>query len=130
MELRQQTVRAGVQVVNGYGDGGFRISNVWFEGPVIILPETVYPWSVRGWADIAVENLGPVLGADPAIELLLIGCGPSMVLLSADLTGSMSAHNVAIDAMDTGAAARTYNVLLMEGRRVAAALLPLTAVSE
>jgi len=58
------------------------------------------------------------------VEVLLIGCGPRMVLLPSALRRQIREAGIGMDAMDTGAACRTYNVLISEGRRAAAALIP------
>jgi uncharacterized protein len=110
------------QVVQAYGGGGFRISQVRHEGGVIVFPDRVLAWPVRSMAELTVESLAAV--KDSGAELLLIGCGRSMVAAPPALRQAVRAWGVVIDAMDTGAACRTYNVLLTEERRVAAALIP------
>ncbi len=113
----------GQQLVNSYGDGGFRISGVRYEGNVIILPDQTLEWSVQSIDDLSVEALQPVLEAEPSIEILLVGCGKSMAFIDEGLRGQLRAKGITIDSMDSGAAVRTYNVLLLEKRRVAAALI-------
>jgi uncharacterized protein len=113
------------QVVQGYGKGGFRVSDHEWAGAIIVLPTRTLSWDV---SNVAYLNLGlfdPVRDAtDPPIELLLIGTGAKIVLLPARLRADLRALGLAIEVMDTGAACRTYNVLIGEERRVAAALLP------
>ncbi len=65
-----------------------------------------------------------VLKADPAIEILLIGCGIRATLIKADILADIKSAGIAFESMDTGAACRTFNVLMSEDRRVAAALIP------
>ena len=113
----------GQQLVNSYGDGGFRISGVRFEGNVIILPDQTIEWSLQAIDDLSIESLQPVLDADPSIEILLVGCGKSMAFIDEGLRAQLRAKGIIIDSMDSGAAVRTYNVLLLEKRRVAAALI-------
>ena len=110
------------QVVQAYGGGGFRISQVRHEGGVIVFPDRVLAWPVRSMAELTVESLAAVRGA--GAELLLIGCGRSIAAVPPALRQAVRTWGVVIDAMDTGAACRTYNVLLTEERRVAAALIP------
>ncbi len=113
------------QIVQGYGKGGFRVSDHEWRGAVIVFPTRTARWDVVGAASLTLESFAAVYAADdPPIELLLIGTGPRHLLLPAKLRGDLRARGLAIDAMDTGAACRTYNVLIGEERRVAAALLP------
>lgn len=117
------TPEEGQQLVNSYGDGGFRISGVRYEGNVIILPDQTLEWSLQAIDDLSIEALQPVIEADPSIEILLIGCGKRMAFIDEGLRGQLRAKGITIDSMDSGAAVRTYNVLLLEKRRVAAALI-------
>jgi len=110
-------IPAGRKLITAYGDGGFRISGEAFAGPVLVFPEKVLPWD----ASLAADSLAPVV--DAKIEILLIGCGPSMAFIEPELRATLRQAGVVIDAMDTGAAARTYNVLVGEERRVLAAIL-------
>ena len=117
------TPEEGQQFVNSYGDGGFRISGVRYEGNVIILPDQTLEWSFENISDLTLESLQPILEAEPAVEILLIGCGKSMAFIEEGLRQSLRQRGIIIDSMDSGAAVRTYNVLLLEKRRVAAALI-------
>jgi uncharacterized protein len=107
------------QLVQAYGDGAFRISGVQHAGSVIVFPETVFPWS----GEISTDGLSAVLAASADIEILILGCGPSMSLVPSDLRRTLRDHGIVTEPMDTGAGCRTYNVLLAEDRRVAAALV-------
>jgi len=111
------------QVIQAYGGGGFRISQVRYEGAVLVFPDRVLAWPASAAGDASVENLAPL--RDAGVELLLLGCGRSMAALPQALRQAVRGWGVVIDAMDTGAACRTYNILLAEERRVAAALIPL-----
>lgn len=110
------------QVIESYGASGFRVSGTSYDGAIIVLPHATQPWPVMAIADISAASLAPVIEA--GIQILLLGCGHRMQLVPPALRQELRAHGVVIDAMDTGAACRTYNVLLAEDRRVAAALLP------
>jgi uncharacterized protein len=118
-------IPAGRQVIEDYGRHGFRVSGVPYEGPVLVLPEQSRSWDVAAFDDLATDSFGPIVEADPRPELLLIGSGDRMKLLPSRLRQSIRMSGIVIEVMDTGAACRTYNVLLGEGRRVAAALFPL-----
>ncbi len=113
------------QVVQGYGKGGFRVSDRDWDGAVIVLPTRTLSWSATSAASLTLAAFDVVRDADdPPIELLLIGTGAKIVLLPAALRAGLRGFGCAIEIMDTGAACRTYNVLIGEERRVAAALLP------
>jgi uncharacterized protein len=112
------------QVINAYGDGGFRITGRRWEQPVLVFPGVTVAWAVSDLAGMDFESLQPVFAADPAVELLLVGCGPSMAFLPKELRAAVRARGVVMEGLDTGAACRTYNLLMGEGRRVAAALIP------
>jgi uncharacterized protein len=117
-------IPADRQVIDTYGPGMFRVSNVLYQGPVIVLPDTTKPWAVTGFPELTLESFTPITQADPKVEVLLLGCGAKMQLLPSTLRKALRDAGVVVDAMDSPAACRTYNVLLAEGRRVAAALLP------
>ncbi|MQX35260.1 Mth938-like domain-containing protein [Roseospira navarrensis] len=107
------------QLVQAYGDGAFRISGVQHTGSVLVFPDVVYPWS----GEISAEGLADVLAAADDVEVLILGCGPSMTLVPSNLRRTLKDHGIVPEPMDTGAGCRTYNVLLAEDRRVAAALV-------
>ncbi len=123
MELKHQPPMGGLQLVQGYGEGGFRVSGKRFSGSVLILPDKTSDWSVGNMADLSLPSLQPIIDADPAIELLIIGCGAAFALAPVTLREVLKSKNIAVETMDTGAACRTYNVLAGEGRRVAAVLI-------
>ncbi|WP_374651935.1 Mth938-like domain-containing protein [Dongia sp.] len=118
-------VPVGRQIVETYGDGRFRITSVLYEGSVLVFPMRTLPWPVREMAALSLESLTPVTAGTEAgaIDLLLLGCGPRIAMIPRDLRASLRGQGVVIEPMDTGAAARTFNVLMAEGRRVAAALI-------
>jgi uncharacterized protein len=110
------------QVIDSYSAQGFRVSGTLHLGPILVLPQATHAWAVTSLGDIALANLVPVL--DAGVQILLLGCGKRMAQIPPRLRQELRDHHVVVDAMDTGAACRTYNVLLAEDRRVAAALLP------
>ncbi|HEX6979391.1 MAG TPA: Mth938-like domain-containing protein [Alphaproteobacteria bacterium] len=110
-------------IIDAYGAGGFRVSGEVFRGSVIVLPDRVFPWSVTDPAGLSKETLAPVLDFRPPVEILLIGCGLRAALIAPGLRQDLRDAGVVVDAMDTGAACRTFNVLRSEERRVAAALI-------
>ena len=111
----------GSLVIEAYGDGGFRVAGKRIEGSIIITPEAVYPWNTEG-GGVTAEGLKPVLDAAKDIDILLVGSGRSLEPIPSVLKNLLREQGIGADPMDTGAACRTYNVLLSEDRRVAVAL--------
>lgn len=113
------------QVVRKYDATGFDISGARHEGSVLIFPGETRPWPFSGSIDtLQADDFGDVFAADPPVEILLIGTGSAFSMVSADLRQTLRERGLGVECMDTGAACRTYNVLLGEERQVAAALLP------
>jgi uncharacterized protein len=110
------------QVITHYGNGGFVINGVAHKGNILLLPDKVVPWEVQSIADAGPESFRALLAGDLP-EIMLIGVGPRFMPLAAGLREFFREKGVAVDMMDTGAACRTYTVLLAEGRQVAAALI-------
>jgi len=113
-------VQPGRQIIERYGPSGFRVSGSVYLGPILVLPERTVAWVA---AAVTLEGLAAVV-EHGGVELLLLGLGRRMLPVAAALRTALKAGGIAVEAMDTGAACRTYNVLLAEDRRVAAALLP------
>ena len=121
-------IPAGRQIVESYGDGRFRVSGRVFEGSILVLTDRTSAWSVADTASMTVAGLAAVTDAARAgtVDLLLIGCGARMAPLPPGLRQAFRELGVVMEPMDTGAACRTYNVLMAEGRRVAAALIAIS----
>lgn len=124
-QFEPQKPGEGVQLIQGYRDGGFRVSGVDYPGAVLITPERAQSWSVERLDMLAAVDFAPLLAAEPRVEVVLIGTGPTMRRPPKALLDTLAARGLAVEFMDSKAAARTYNVLINECRRVAAALLPL-----
>ncbi len=114
---------AGRQLIESYGDGRFRISGAVHEGSVLVLPERSLAWPVAAIEEISLDNLAPVIAVAAALEILLIGCGPRLAPVPEGLRQALRGHGLVVEPLDTGAACRTYNVLITEDRPVAAALI-------
>lgn len=110
---------ADPNIIQSYGDGGFRIGGEDYTGSVIVLRDAVYTWPVTSFPDITADSFNIL--SDSGI--LLVGTGKTFALLVPELRAILSARGLTADAMDTGAACRTFNVLLAEDRPVAAALI-------
>ena len=114
-----------VQYIRSYGPGRFLISEREWQLPVLVTPPVTYPWTVSRAEDFTLESLAPLRQAAIPTELLVLGCGMRAVFVPPDLRAALKAAGMGIEVVDTGSACRIYNVLLAEGRRVAAALIPL-----
>jgi uncharacterized protein len=107
--------------IDGYGPGGFRVAGAVHRGPLGLLPEGVVPWD-------GLPDLSPFLERVAAFDVLLVGVGASLGPLAegfGDMRLAVEAAGAGVEAIATPSACRTYNVLLGEGRRVAAALMPI-----
>ena len=113
----------GRQVIQRYGDGGFRIAGFHYAGSVIVMTEESILWPVTQAADITIESLCPLFVKSAKPGIILIGCGPKFLTPPKDLRLAMKKKGAVLEWMDTGAACRTYNVLLTEERQVVAALI-------
>lgn len=109
--------------IDAYGNGGFRFSDMSHQGSLLCLPSGIYGWNVTVIEDLIPENFQKVFQDASDIEILLVGSGMDLVPLKAELRSKLRDCNISADPMSTGAAVRTFNVLLAEGRAVAAAFL-------
>jgi uncharacterized protein len=116
-------VPPGRQIIERYAASGFRISGVVHHGPVLVFPDRTLAWAVTDAAALSAESLSPV-AAYGGVQILLLGLGQGGGAVPAALRAALRAAGIVVEAMSTGAACRTYNVLVAEDRRVAAALLP------
>lgn len=109
--------------IEGYGQGGFRFAGMSHRGSLLIVPSGIYAWHVLAPQEITEQALSRVLAEADAIDLLMIGSGRDTVALPQTIRECCKQANISVDIQPTGGAASTYNVLLDEGRRVAAALI-------
>ncbi len=103
--------------IDGYGPGFFRVGGTAYQGAIAVLPGGVTSW--RG-----LEDAETLLKAMGEVDVLLFGMGPEIAQLPAELRTALETAGIGAEVMATPQACRTYNVLLGEGRRVGAALLP------
>ncbi len=110
--------------IDGYGDGGFRLSGEWHKGSVLIVADEAREWSVASFADLTLEALAPVFSAGRAqVEFLLLGVGARNAQPPRAIREALLGAGMGLEFMDTPAAAKLYNVLTSEGRRIAAGLI-------
>jgi uncharacterized protein len=109
--------------IDSYGSGGFRFGEMSHRGSLLCLPSGMHAWPLTSAAEFSAEAFEPVLAEASGIEILLIGTGVDIVFFPEALRWRFRDLRIGVDVMPTGAAARTWNVLLAEDRRVAAALI-------
>lgn len=109
--------------IDTYGNGGFRFADMSHRGSVLALPSGIHGWKVETFTDIDEASLAKVIEDAADIDVLLIGCGPDLVPLPKALRELLSSHAISVDVMSTGAAVRTYNILIAEERAAACALI-------
>lgn len=103
--------------VDGYGPGFFRVDGQVRRGPLLLTPEGPRPWA-------GLDDLAPLTVLAGQVDVLLVGMGPAMAYPDPALVRALAAVGLTPEPMDSPAAARTWNMLLAEGRRTACALVP------
>ncbi|QLF70303.1 hypothetical protein FE840_012560 [Peteryoungia desertarenae] len=112
----------GREPIDAYGNGGFRFADMSHKGSLLLLPSGIYGWDMAEGDSLSVDRFDRVLN-ETGVEFLLIGTGKSMRLVPQELREALKARGISSDPMGTGAAVRTYNIMLAEQRPVAAALI-------
>ena len=116
------TVVPSSNTFNAYGDGYVEVNGVRHEGSLIVLPDRpVIAWSATGFTGLTDEDFRRV--AEEAPELVVFGSGATLRFVHPRLLLPLIERGIGVETMDVHAACRTYNILMAEGRRVAAALL-------
>ena len=114
--------------IESYGNGGFRFAGMSHQGALLILANGMHAWRPARLSDVAKNDFAAVLMADPRPAFLLFGTGAEMHFPAPELRQAFAEAGVTLEAMTTGAAVRTYNILLAEKRDVSAAMLPVEMV--
>ena len=109
--------------LDAYGNGGFRFADMSHRGSILCLPSGIHGWEPEDPAKLRLEDFERVLQQADSIEILLVGTGKELKPLPPALRQAFREAGISADPMSTGAAVRTYNVLLAEDRAVAAALV-------
>ncbi|HUO82109.1 MAG TPA: Mth938-like domain-containing protein [Gammaproteobacteria bacterium] len=111
-----------VNLVRAYAPGRIKVGGREYASSVILTPERIIPdWTPAVIADLTAAHLDEVLAVEP--DIVLLGTGARLRFPAPELLAGVLGRGIGIECMDTRAACRTYNVLVHEGRRVAAALL-------
>ncbi len=109
--------------IDAYGNGGFRFADMSHRGSILCLPSGIHGWQPQNPAELTSSDFSLVFEQAADIEILLVGCGDELKPLDGGLRQLLREHGISPDPMSTGAAVRTFNVLLAEARAVAAALI-------
>jgi uncharacterized protein len=109
--------------IDAYGNGGFRFGGMSHRGSLLCLPDGIWAWPVSGIADLTLAALQPALARGETLDVFLIGVGRDPWPLPERLRTRFRDLGISVDTMATGAAVRTYNILLAENRRVGAGLI-------
>jgi uncharacterized protein len=109
--------------IDAYGNGGFRFADMSHRGSLLCLPSGIHGWKMDEGDPLSVEAFERVLNEASGIEFLLVGTGTGFRALPAELKAALRAKGIGSDPMGTGAAVRTFNIMLLEDRAVAAALI-------
>ncbi len=117
-------VPQGQQIIQAYANGRFKVSGEVYETSIIVTPEETFAWQVNDLDSIQPDDFSFLIEQRERYDVFLLGVGGVMKSIPVDLRLSLKKQGVSVEFMDTGAACRTYNVLMAEGRRVLCALLP------
>lgn len=109
--------------IEAYGNGGFRFGGMSHRGSILSLPSGIWEWPVASMEGLDPAAFAEVLGLGDTISLFFLGTGRLLMPPPRDVRAAFEAAGLWLEFMDTGAAARTYNVLLAEGRSLGAALI-------
>jgi uncharacterized protein len=123
MESSTPQIAPDRQLIQGYGSGSFTVSGVRHQGSILVFADRVVRWGPASPDEIDLASLQPVHDAQPRPDILVVGSGAAFALFPPALRQAIREWGVIVEAMATPAACRTYNVLLAEERRVAAALI-------
>ena len=114
--------RTGLNAFTGYGPGYVMVNNVRHERNLAVLPETILEdWTAGGFDSLAAADFAMLAGR--GLEIVLLGTGSRIRWPNPELLRPLIEDKLGVEVMDTAAACRTYNILMGEGRKVAAALL-------
>ena len=116
MRLNEMRITSGL-TVDGYGPDFFRVGGTVHQGGVLVAPDGVQPWA-------GVTDYGPLLSVQGQVDVLLVGMGADIRHPPKALQERMDEIGLGLEVMSSASAARTYNILLSEGRRIAVALIP------
>lgn len=109
--------------IDAWGGGGFRVAGDWRPGSLLVLDDVAYPWAATSLSALTPGDFAQVLAHQDAVEFVLLGTGLTQALPPREIRDALKSAGIGLEFMSTEAAARMYNVLASEGRRMAAALI-------
>jgi uncharacterized protein len=109
--------------IDAYGNGGFRFADMSHRGSILCLPSGIHGWDKDEGSPLTLDDLRRILDEAGDIEVLLVGTGQDIRPLPPEIKAALRERRISSDPMSTGAAVRTFNVMLAENRAVAAALI-------
>ncbi len=110
-------------VVDAYGNGGFRFGGMSHRGSLLCFPDGIWAWPIQSWEQLNEAALKEVFARAGILDLFVIGAGHNPWVLPEALRERFRETSLSVDVMTTGAAVRTYNILLTENRRIGAGLI-------
>jgi uncharacterized protein len=113
-------------IIEAYGDGGFRFGGMSHRGSLLCFPDGIWAWPVNDVTELTTASLSAVFERAESLDFFLIGAGHNPWALPDDLRVRFHELSLSVDGMATGAAVRTYNILLAENRRVGAGLIAIS----
>lgn len=113
----------GQHQLEAYGRGGFRFAGMSHRGSILALPSGIQAWDPTDARALTPADFDAVFAEEPRVEFLIVGTGPDIIPLPETIRARFREAGISLDQMQTGAAARTYNILVAEGRRAGAALI-------
>ncbi len=123
-----QPLKSGERLtVEGYGVGTFKVGGAEVRGSMLIRAERFEPWAIAAADDLDDAATAPLLALAGTVDILLVGTGARLQPLARSTRDALRAAGLGVEVMNTPAACRTYNVLVAEGRRVAAAVMAMPA---
>jgi uncharacterized protein len=109
--------------IDAHGAGGFRFAGLSHRGSLLCLRDGIWAWPVTGATALTEEALAPVFARAGGLDFFVLGTGVAPWIMPQPLRIRFREAGIALDIMTTGPAVRTYNVMLMESRRVGAGLI-------
>jgi uncharacterized protein len=110
-------------LIDAHGGGGFRFAGMSHRGSLLCLPDGIWAWPVTAPAELTEEALSQVFDRAENLDFFVLGTGPAPWIMPQPLRTRFRDARISADCMATGPAVRTYNVMLMENRRVGAGLI-------
>jgi uncharacterized protein len=110
-------------LIDAYGDGGFRFGGMSHRGSLLCFPDGIWAWPITHVGELTAELLQPAFDRAGQLDFFLLGGGRDPFALPPPLRARFQAVSLSVDPIPTGAAVRTWNILLGEGRRVGAGLI-------